>query len=137
MAARLGGDEAVLVRVLAALDDILTTTGGHGDVLAVSHGGIIYTLEGHFGLAHERIANLELAGFTTTDLRGDSASACCSPPTTSPSTTRTSSDEQRRSPPPRPNPPGARSAAFVVRYPVEVIRSDKRNKLSRPASSTG
>ncbi|HAI64588.1 MAG TPA: hypothetical protein DCM13_06855, partial [Acidimicrobiaceae bacterium] len=51
-------DEAVLVRVLAALDDILTTTGGHGDVLAVSHGGIIYTLEGHFGLAHERIANL-------------------------------------------------------------------------------
>ena len=51
-------DEAVLVRVLAALDDILTTTGGHGDVLAVTHGGIIYTLEGHFGLAHERIANL-------------------------------------------------------------------------------
>ena len=51
-------DEAVLTRVLAALDDILTTTGGHGDVLAVSHGGIIYTREGHFGLAHERIANL-------------------------------------------------------------------------------
>ena len=45
-------DEAGLTRVLAALDDIITTTGGHGDVLAVSRGGIVYTLEGHFGLAH-------------------------------------------------------------------------------------
>ena len=51
-------DDAVLERVLAALQEILEYTGGHGDVLAVSHGGIIYTLEGHFGLDHERIENL-------------------------------------------------------------------------------
>ena len=31
---------------MASLADIVEHTGGHGDVLAVSHGGVIYTLEG-------------------------------------------------------------------------------------------
>ena len=51
-------DDAVLERVLAALQEILDYTGGHGDILAISHGGIIYTIESHFGLDHERIENL-------------------------------------------------------------------------------
>ena len=31
---------------------------GTGDVLIISHGGVIYSLEGHHGVPHERIANL-------------------------------------------------------------------------------
>lgn len=51
-------DELLLRRVLAALDDIVDHTGGTGSVLAVSHGGVIYALEGHLGLDHSRIPNL-------------------------------------------------------------------------------
>jgi len=51
-------DEDVLTRVWAALDDIVSSTGGHGDVLAVSHGGIIYTIESHFTGSFTRIGNL-------------------------------------------------------------------------------
>ena len=51
-------DATVLTRVMAALADIVEHTGGHGDVLAVSHGGVIYTIEGHFQGSYERIENL-------------------------------------------------------------------------------
>ncbi len=50
--------EKLLARALGALDEIIHHTNGSGDVLAVSHGGVIYALEGHLGLSHERIANL-------------------------------------------------------------------------------
>lgn len=51
-------DDLVLERVMASLADIVDHTGGEGDVLAVSHGGVIYTLERHFLGSYERIANL-------------------------------------------------------------------------------
>jgi probable phosphoglycerate mutase len=51
-------DESVLARVMDALADIVEHTGGFGDALAVSHGGVIYTLESHFLGSHERIGNL-------------------------------------------------------------------------------
>ena len=51
-------DESVLERVMASLADIVEHTGGHGDVLAVSHGGVIYTIEGHLQGSYERIENL-------------------------------------------------------------------------------
>lgn len=51
-------DQALFTRVSAALDAILDHTGGFGDILAVAHGGVIYSLEGHHGQAHERIGNL-------------------------------------------------------------------------------
>lgn len=51
-------DESVLERVMASLADIVAHTGGAGDALAVSHGGVIYTLENHFAGGYERIANL-------------------------------------------------------------------------------
>ena len=51
-------DESLQRRALAALHDIFDHTGGYGDVLAVSHGGVIYALEAHLGWHHERIANL-------------------------------------------------------------------------------
>jgi hypothetical protein len=30
-----------------------------GDVLAVTHGGLVYTLEAHLGASHARLANTE------------------------------------------------------------------------------
>jgi len=51
-------DESVLERVWDALNAIVEYTGGNGDVLAVSHGGIIYTLEAHFTGSFTRIGNL-------------------------------------------------------------------------------
>lgn len=50
-------DASVQERVLAALDDLAVRTPD-GEVLVVAHGGVIYALESHFGLDHERIANL-------------------------------------------------------------------------------
>lgn len=51
-------DNVLLTRVSAALDAILDHAGGVGDILAVAHGGVIYTLESHHGQPHERIGNL-------------------------------------------------------------------------------
>jgi len=48
----------LLERATEALDEILNHTGGSGDVLTVTHGGVIYALEGHLGLSHARIDNL-------------------------------------------------------------------------------
>ena len=51
-------DESVLSRVMASLEEMRETTGGAGDLLAVSHGGVIYTLEQHFLGSYARIENL-------------------------------------------------------------------------------
>ncbi len=52
-------DSDVRDRVNAGLDRVQAEMGGSGaDVLIVSHGGVIYSLEGQHGVDHERIANL-------------------------------------------------------------------------------
>jgi len=50
-------DDSVLARVADALERVKAEVGS-GDVLVISHGGVIYSLEGHHGSSHERIANL-------------------------------------------------------------------------------
>jgi broad specificity phosphatase PhoE len=49
-------DESVLERACRALARIDEQVGG-GDVLAVTHGGLVYVLEGHLGAHIERMAN--------------------------------------------------------------------------------
>lgn len=51
-------DETVLQRVYQGLAE-LRRQWPAGDVLVVAHGGVIYTLERHFGHEFERISNLE------------------------------------------------------------------------------
>jgi len=51
-------NESIQTRLLAALDDVIAHTGGHGDVLVVCHGGVIYALEHLLIGSHERIGNL-------------------------------------------------------------------------------
>jgi probable phosphoglycerate mutase len=51
------GDEPLLARALAALSRVHELVGD-GDVLVVTHGGLIYTVEQHLGAPFERIANL-------------------------------------------------------------------------------
>ena len=51
-------DEVLLGRALRALAKIHAELPG-GDVLVVTHGGLIYAVEGHLGEEHQRIANLE------------------------------------------------------------------------------
>ena len=50
-------DGPVLARVRAGLDDLALT---HGDstIVIISHGGIIYSIEGMFDIAHEGVSNL-------------------------------------------------------------------------------
>ncbi|MEM7142920.1 MAG: histidine phosphatase family protein [Actinomycetota bacterium] len=50
-------DELVLERVDAALEEIRAQIG-QGEVLVISHGGVIYALEGKHGQDHQRIGNL-------------------------------------------------------------------------------
>ena len=50
-------DESLIERVLAASHRIAARISS-GDVLVVSHAGVIYTLERYFGCAFERIGNL-------------------------------------------------------------------------------
>lgn len=50
-------DHEVHERVTVGLDRVIADIGT-GDVLVVAHGGVIYSLEGHLGAPHERIANL-------------------------------------------------------------------------------
>jgi probable phosphoglycerate mutase len=50
-------DEALLERVLAALGRI-HDLAPHGEVIAVTHGGVVYALEGLLGSPFERLANL-------------------------------------------------------------------------------
>ncbi|HSL57710.1 MAG TPA: histidine phosphatase family protein [Acidimicrobiales bacterium] len=51
-------NDRLLPRTLAALGRIHDEVG-EGDVLVVTHGGLIYTLEEHLGARHRRIGNLE------------------------------------------------------------------------------
>ena len=50
-------DESLLERVLVAIDR-LTERWPSGDVLVVSHAGILHALERHFGCERRRVANL-------------------------------------------------------------------------------
>jgi broad specificity phosphatase PhoE len=50
-------DEHLLARALGAVGRIAATVPG-GDVLVVTHGGLVYTLENHLGADHLRLANL-------------------------------------------------------------------------------
>ena len=50
-------DESLIERVLAATHRIAARISS-GDVLVVSHAGVIYTLERHFGCVFKRIGNL-------------------------------------------------------------------------------
>jgi broad specificity phosphatase PhoE len=59
-------DDALLTRALGALHRIAAAVPG-GDVLAVTHGGLVYVLEGHLGVEFEKLANtqgrwIEVAG---------------------------------------------------------------------------
>ena len=51
-------DEHLLARALDALHRIAVAVPG-GDVLVITHGGLIYTVEEHLGADHARIANTE------------------------------------------------------------------------------
>ena len=51
-------DESVLERVQKGLEGLRRQCSS-GDVLVVAHGGVIYTLERHFGHEYDRISNLE------------------------------------------------------------------------------
>jgi len=50
-------DASLIERVLAAVHRIVARVPS-GEVLVVSHAGVIYTLERHFGVVFERIGNL-------------------------------------------------------------------------------
>ncbi len=50
-------DEHLLQRALGAVHRIADATP-EGEVLAVTHGGLVYTIEAHLGIPHERLANL-------------------------------------------------------------------------------
>jgi probable phosphoglycerate mutase len=51
-------DDALLARALGALRRIAAALPG-GDVLVVTHGGLVYTIEAHLGAGFERLANAE------------------------------------------------------------------------------
>jgi broad specificity phosphatase PhoE len=51
-------DEHLLARALRALERIARDLPG-ADVLVVTHGGLVYTIEGHLGTEFSRIANAE------------------------------------------------------------------------------
>ena len=51
-------DESVLQRVQQGLEGLRQQCGA-SDILVVAHGGVIYTLERHFGDEYHRISNLE------------------------------------------------------------------------------
>ena len=62
-------DDVLLERVLRAIDRIATDLAGADDVVAVTHGGVIYAIEGHLGADFQRIPNLG-ARFVTVDATG-------------------------------------------------------------------
>ena len=51
-------DDVLLERVLRAIDRIATDLAGADDVVAVTHGGVIYAIEGHLGADFQRIPSL-------------------------------------------------------------------------------
>ena len=62
-------DDVLLERVLRAIATILTELDGADDVVAVTHGGVIYALERHLGVDFQRIPNLG-ARFVSVDATG-------------------------------------------------------------------
>lgn len=62
-------DDVLLERVLRAIATILTELDGADDVVAVTHGGVIYALERHLGADFQRIPNLG-ARFVTVEATG-------------------------------------------------------------------
>ncbi|HKE76166.1 MAG TPA: histidine phosphatase family protein [Acidimicrobiales bacterium] len=50
-------DDSLLARALAALGRMAGAVPG-GEALAVTHGGLMYTIEAHLDAEHERLANL-------------------------------------------------------------------------------
>ncbi len=62
-------DDVLLERVLRAIATILTELDGADDVVAVTHGGVIYALERHLGADFQRIPNLG-ARFVSVDATG-------------------------------------------------------------------
>lgn len=50
-------DDSVLTRALRAIDRIVSHVGA-GEVLVVTHGGVVYSLERHAGARFERMGNL-------------------------------------------------------------------------------
>ena len=62
-------DDVLLERVLRAIATFLTELDGADDVVAVTHGGVIYALERHLGADFQRIPNLG-ARFVTVDASG-------------------------------------------------------------------
>ena len=50
-------DADLLARALQAVHHIAEATPG-GEALAVTHGGLVYTIEAHLGIPHERLPNL-------------------------------------------------------------------------------
>ena len=56
-------DEPLVERVLTAIDRIVEQVG-EGDVLVVTHGGVIYALEQHLGVPHQRKPNLGARWFS-------------------------------------------------------------------------
>jgi probable phosphoglycerate mutase len=51
-------DEDLFARATAALGRIHDLVGDGGEAIAVTHGGLVYLLEGHFGVPFERLPNL-------------------------------------------------------------------------------
>lgn len=55
-------DDLLLARAVGALERIAAAVPG-GDVLVVTHGGLVYTLEEHLGADFERLANTQARWF--------------------------------------------------------------------------
>ena len=51
-------DDELVARALEAMDEIHVRTGGFGEVLIITHGGLIYSIEEHLGEDRGRIPNL-------------------------------------------------------------------------------
>lgn len=51
-------DEVLSSRATEALARIHGLVGDEGEAIAVTHGGLVYLLEGHFGVPFERLPNL-------------------------------------------------------------------------------
>lgn len=59
-------DVDLVARVRAGLDALVAETGGPDTMAVVSHGGVVYALEGSLGAPHQSMSNLEGRWFTWT-----------------------------------------------------------------------
>jgi len=51
-------DASIVARVLDVMGEVAERSGGSGDVLVVTHSGVIYAVEDRLGAAFERIGNM-------------------------------------------------------------------------------